>query len=77
MMNNTNRDWATDQQGTYGHDLIECKVSTLTASDKTLVTPEMLKAAQTKSELGAMVCAKYSGAYDLLTELYKVMHDAT
>lgn len=66
MTTNLNRDWATDQQGTYESDLIEREISTLTASidvierqvaelinaNKILVTPEMLKAAQIKSELG-------------------------
>lgn len=66
MATNLNRDWATDQQGTYESDLIEREISTLTASidmierqvaelinaNKILVTLEMLKAAQIKSELG-------------------------
>lgn len=66
MTTNLNRDWATDQQGTYESDLIEREISTLIASidvierqvaelinaNKILVTPEMLKAAQIKSELG-------------------------
>lgn len=84
MTTNLNRDWATDQQGTYESDLIEREISTLIASvdvierqvaelinaNKILVTPEMLKAAQIKSELGQIVCFKYSGAYILYLNRY-------
>lgn len=38
-----------------------------------LVTTEMLRAAQLRTELGAYACANLSGAYDLLRELFAVM----
>jgi len=41
------------------------------------VTPEMLRAAQTQSELGAIACSEMAGAYGLITELYEVMHKAS
>lgn len=37
------------------------------------VTPEMLRAAQLRTELGAYACANLTGAYDLLRELFSVM----
>lgn len=40
------------------------------------VTPEMLKAAQMKSDLGGWFCANWVGAYDCITELYQVMAKA-
>lgn len=40
------------------------------------VTAAMLRAAQLESELGADVCSNMAGAYDLITELYTVMHRA-
>ncbi|MBM5460249.1 hypothetical protein H8F21_22045 [Pseudomonas sp. P66] len=45
-------------------------------NDKAMVTPEMLRAAQIKSELGIYVTANWAGAYDVMTELYQVMHEA-
>lgn len=45
-------------------------------NDMVRVTPEMLHAAQTKSEIGAFVTANWVGAYDTLTQLYQVMHAA-
>lgn len=41
--------------------------------DAELVTAEMLRAAQLKSELGAYATSNLSGAYDLISELYYVM----
>ena len=40
------------------------------------VTPEMLRAAQLNSELGAYACSNWSGAYDCITELFNVMLSA-
>lgn len=37
------------------------------------VTPEMLRAAQLRSELGAYACSNLSGGYDLIRELFEVM----
>lgn len=37
------------------------------------ITPEMIRAAQVKSELGAYACGKLSGAYSLIAEIYTVM----
>ncbi len=45
--------------------------------DPVAVTPEMLRAAQLKSELGTYVTANWAGAYGVLTELYQVMHAAS
>jgi hypothetical protein len=39
------------------------------------VTPEMLREAQLKTELGALVTSSYSGAYGLITQMYQVMFD--
>lgn len=41
------------------------------------VTPEMLEAAQTKTEIGKYVCSNWVGAYGCLTELYTVMASAS
>ena len=38
-------------------------------------TPEMLKVAQTETELGAYVCANWAGAYDCISELWRAMWD--
>ncbi len=40
------------------------------------VTPQMLRDAQWKSDLGTHVCSSMSGAYTLLTDLYQVMYVA-
>ena len=37
------------------------------------VTPNMLRAAQLKSELGAYACSNLSGGYELIRELFEVM----
>ena len=37
------------------------------------ITPEMLRAAQVRSELGAYACSELSGAYSLIAEIYTVM----
>lgn len=42
----------------------------------TIVTHEMLKAGQLNSELGAYATSNLSGGYDLMRELYEVMHKA-
>lgn len=41
------------------------------------VTPEMLRAAQLHSELGAFACSNWSGGYDCITELFNVMLSAS
>lgn len=40
------------------------------------VTPEMLRAAQLNSELGAYACSNLAGAYGCITELFNVMLSA-
>jgi hypothetical protein len=40
------------------------------------VTPEMLRAAQLKSELGGYVCSNWAGAYAAITDLFNVMMSA-
>lgn len=37
------------------------------------VTPEMLRAAQLRSELGAFACSNWSGGYSAIEELFRVM----
>lgn len=41
------------------------------------VTPEMLRVAQTETELGAIACANFSGGYSLITELFEKMLSAS
>ena len=41
-----------------------------------LPTPEMLRAAQLQSAIGAEICANWAGAYDALTELWQAMEAA-
>lgn len=40
------------------------------------LTPRMLKAIQTKTEIGEYVCSEWAGAYDLLQELWTVANAA-
>lgn len=58
--------------GTY-----QCYASPVPAQQAAEVTPEMLRAAQLQSELGAIACSEMAGAYGLITELYEVMYKAS
>lgn len=54
--------------------ILECLGQpTAPVSAKIDVTPEMLRAAQLRSELGAFACANWSGGYSAIEELFRVM----
>lgn len=70
---NSARDVAIELGATYAARL---EASRLECERLRVVTPEMIRAAQCNSELGAHVCANMTGAYDLITELFNVMSGA-
>ncbi|EOW6646201.1 hypothetical protein ACOZ0N_003155 [Cronobacter muytjensii] len=59
------------------HAVDDCRSQMLTTQGKPValpdeMTPEMMRAVQTKSELGAHAAANLTGAYDLFSEFWRV-----